>query len=126
MSTALKLSYDAVVCACCECSMEFSFPRAFYEMKKADSGDFYCPHGHQQHYSKGKSREDLLKEQLYKATREIEFHKNHRQHIEKELIAKKGQLTKLKNRVSKGVCPCCNRQFANLHRHMACKHPEFK
>jgi hypothetical protein len=23
------------------------------------------------------------------------------------------------------VCPCCNRSFQNLRRHMATKHPEF-
>lgn len=37
----------------------------------------------------------------------------------------RGQLTKLKRRVSNGVCPCCNRSFADLHRHMTEKHPDY-
>ena len=37
-----------------------------------------------------------------------------------ELIA---ALTRVKNRVSRGVCPNCNRTFKDLARHMASKHP---
>lgn len=39
--------------------------------------------------------------------------------------AQKAAKTRLKNRVAKGVCPCCNRTFENLQRHMASKHPTF-
>ena len=39
--------------------------------------------------------------------------------------AAKGQISKLKKRASAGVCPCCNRSFQNLRRHMGNKHPEF-
>lgn len=39
--------------------------------------------------------------------------------------ATKGKLTKERKRVGKGVCPCCNRSFDNLRRHMETKHPEF-
>jgi len=35
----------------------------------------------------------------------------------------RGELTKLKKRVTNGVCPCCHRSFQNLRRHMATKHP---
>lgn len=36
----------------------------------------------------------------------------------------KGQLTKTKKRIGKGVCPCCNRHFTNVERHMKTQHPE--
>lgn len=39
--------------------------------------------------------------------------------------ATKGQLTKTKKRIANGVCPCCNRSFANLERHMAGQHPDY-
>lgn len=38
--------------------------------------------------------------------------------------ATKGTLTKIRKRVHNGVCPCCNRTFANLARHMKTKHPD--
>lgn len=39
--------------------------------------------------------------------------------------AYKGQVTKVKKRVANGVCPCCNRHFENLHRHMQDQHPDW-
>jgi len=39
--------------------------------------------------------------------------------------AQKAAKTRIKNRVGKGVCPCCARSFENLQRHMATRHPEF-
>lgn len=48
-----------------------------------------------------------------------------RRDMERSRNAYKGQVTKVKNRVSKGVCPCCNRYFKNLHRHMENKHPDY-
>lgn len=37
----------------------------------------------------------------------------------------KGQVTKIKNRVGNGVCPCCTRHFDNLHQHMQDQHPDW-
>jgi hypothetical protein len=39
--------------------------------------------------------------------------------------AQKGQKTRIKNRIARGVCPCCNRSFADLGAHMQQKHPHF-
>lgn len=44
----------------------------------------------------------------------------------RQLSAARGQVTRIKNRVGNGVCPCCNRSFGNLHRHMQTKHPGWK
>jgi hypothetical protein len=43
--------------------------------------------------------------------------------------ATKGHVTRKKRqleRVASGVCPCCNRSFVNLRRHMKTQHPEFE
>ncbi|HYC31767.1 MAG TPA: hypothetical protein VEB59_05720, partial [Gemmatimonadales bacterium] len=39
------------------------------------------------------------------------------------LRSTKGVVTKIKRRVAGGVCPCCNRTFSDLARHMSGKHP---
>ncbi len=44
---------------------------------------------------------------------------------ERRRAAQQGANTKLKKRVANGVCPCCNRTFKDLARHMAGQHPEF-
>jgi len=37
----------------------------------------------------------------------------------------KGHHTRTKKRVAAGVCPCCNRSFENLGRHMKHQHPDY-
>lgn len=39
--------------------------------------------------------------------------------------AQSTRLRKVKDRVKNGVCPCCNRTFVNLQRHMHTKHPSY-
>lgn len=39
--------------------------------------------------------------------------------------AQKAAKTRLKNRVSNGVCPCCQRSFSNLREHMKKQHPAY-
>ncbi len=41
------------------------------------------------------------------------------------LKAHKAAKTRLKNRIAKGICPCCNRFFDNLQRHISKEHPNF-
>lgn len=48
-----------------------------------------------------------------------------RDHTEARRRAEKAAKTRIKNRIAKGVCPCCNRTFVNLQRHVASQHPEF-
>ena len=48
-----------------------------------------------------------------------------RQATERQLSATRGVVTRIKNRVGHGVCPCCNRSFGNVARHMADQHPNW-
>lgn len=73
-----------------------------------------------------------LREELERKTKDRDYwmarHGEARDQIlktERRLSATQGVVTRIKNRVGKGVCPCCNRYFANVHRHMANQHPEF-
>ena len=48
----------------------------------------------------------------------------------REALAREAKAISAKRRIEKrihaGVCPCCNRSFPNLQRHMAAKHPDGK
>ena len=46
-------------------------------------------------------------------------------HANRSRAALKGQVTKIKRRVGKGICPCCRRNFANLRDHMEDEHPDW-
>lgn len=119
------------IVTCCSCQIEFGLPRSLHGNAKRDPSIwFHCPHGHRQHYTE--SEADRLR-------KEIERERNWRQweqgradaaiheaaRNDRRRRAEKAAKTRLKNRIAKGVCPCCNRSFVDVHRHIASQHPDF-
>jgi hypothetical protein len=91
---------------------------------------FYCAYGHKQHYSIGESEEaklrrerDRLAQRIAERDDEIKRQRELREATQRQLSAQRGLVTRIKNRVGHGVCPCCNRTFGNVARHMASEHP---
>jgi len=113
---------------CCKCALPFAVPARFEQARRADHETFYCPNGHPQGYY-GKSAlekaREKLKEQEERAAGEVAKRLQTEKLLEQERKKNAGQKKKL-DRVAKGVCPCCNRSFVNLKRHMDSKHPEHK
>lgn len=128
----ITVTLETIVCY--KCSIPFAVPSQYKKHLQSSQENFYCPSGHQQHYTK--STETILKERLevQKAAHEneiarlknnIQWANDRTNRVVKERTALKGKITKIKNRIKNGVCPCCNRTFANLHQHMKNQHPEF-
>ena len=113
-----------VVVECCECHMDFGVTPTFERDRRRDHRSFYCPVGHRQHYPQRSDVEQLRDELASTKTRLLRERDAH-QHTEARRRAEKAAKTKIKKRVAAGVCPCCNRSFENLARHMASKHPDF-
>lgn len=109
-----------VTCSCCVCSVLFAFPERFERDRRRDHAYFYCPNGHQQHYTE-KSDKDRLKE----ARAEVAAAQTQVTHLTDQLEATKRDAKRAQQRAAAGVCPCCNRSFQQLRRHMASKHPEY-
>jgi hypothetical protein len=99
---------------------------------RGPNNPFYCPNGHKQHYTgqsdadKERERADQLQRQLTAAEERAKRQHELREAAERQAAAARGQVTRIKKRVGNGVCPCCNRTFSDLQRHMHTKHPEFK
>lgn len=121
---------------CCNCKTQFWLPDELNTAASASRGpkgiQFYCPYGHGQHYLIGESEEDKLRRERDRLAQrvaqrddEIQRQREMREAAERRASAARGQVTKIKNRVGHGVCPCCNRTFENLARHMAHQHPTF-
>lgn len=118
---------------CCRCEATFFLPPELYKSARAsDQISFYCPYGHAQHFSMGETEadklrreRDQLRQEKARLYDEIRLERAEREAAERRVSAARGQVTKLKKRASAGVCPCCNRTFENLKRHMNTKHPEF-
>ena len=128
MSTTLRLTLEHE--ECCNCGCVFGITKE-KQQRLRDSGDwFYCPNGHTQHYSKStvnKQKDEIvqLKRTAEYLRADVESQRDQKNAAHRSKNAFKGQVTKIKNRVANGVCPCCNRSFANLHRHMEKQHPDF-
>ena len=122
--TTISRTYTQVEIDCCTCGIAFTMPEWFYKRCKERSDQwFYCPQGHEQHYSK--SELTKLREQLERAQTREKHLQDQREAAERHASAMKGQVTRLKNHAKAGVCPCCNRSFVQLERHMKSKHPDF-
>ena len=109
--------------SCGACGVVFGLEEDFYASRRRTGHDFYCPNGCKVSWSE--TTEDRLKRSLEDARRRAASAEGRAERIERSRRAYKGQLTKVKNRVSKGVCPCCNRTFQDLARHMETKHPDY-
>jgi len=109
---------------CTECGVSYALTDAYEQRRREYHDNFYCPNGHAQHYpqknaaEKERERGDRLERKLANRDEDLRA-------ARASLTATKGQLTKTRKRIANGVCPCCKRSFANLHRHMAGQHPDY-
>lgn len=118
---------------CCSCGVPFALPDYMVARLKETGKEFYCPSGHAQHYSNSLQKQyEALKAKLEQAEHHAQLEQKWRraaeedhEHTRRRLSATKGVLTKTKNRIHNGVCPCCNRSFAHLQRHMQSQHPDY-
>lgn len=117
--------------ACVKCGMHFGIPADYDARRREDHALFYCPSGHQQCYV-GKTEAEKLRDEVAREkhwreqaeARSADFRQQRDAH-ERSARAFKGVATRIKKRVKHGVCPCCNRTFANVAAHMETKHPTY-
>ena len=112
---------------CYSCAMPFEMPEAFHDRAIADhSITFYCPAGHGQRFS-GKTEAQKLQGQLDRAKARETSLRDQYEAEKRSASAYKGQVTRVRNLVAKGICPVagCRRNFTNVREHMATQHPDF-
>ena len=123
---------SVLVCdTCCKCGIRFAMPRDWQRQRLDKHDGFFCPAGHEQYYSckseLEKAKEEASREKMWRenAERRERAAIQSRQAAERKAAAARGVVTKIKKRIGNGVCPCCNRHFVNVERHMETKHPEY-
>lgn len=121
---------------CCSCESDMWVPDALNTAALASRGQygikFFCAYGHSQLYAVGETEEqklrrerDRLAQQIAQRDDEIRRQRELKEAAERREAAQKANVTKLKKRAGAGVCPCCNRTFLALQKHMQQKHPQF-
>jgi Zn finger protein HypA/HybF involved in hydrogenase expression len=108
-----------LIATSCWCGIPFAIPKNLHRTMHDDGHSCYCPNGHSMSYRESykdelaaeQSRHDQTKADLKAQRAATTKQRNARLRIEKRIAA--------------GVCPCCNRTFQQLARHMKTKHAEY-
>lgn len=117
---------------CGECGGTYALNARYVSQRQQKGGYWNCPYcrcswGYGDQSENARLKKELENERKRKEWAE-QAAKNAREERDAAMHrerAQKAAKTRLKNRVAKGVCPCCNRTFENLARHMSAKHPDF-
>lgn len=130
--TGYKYTGTLNIVECATCHMNFGMTPEFEQARRNDHQSFFCPSGHSNYYNAESNEEKLRREnqRLVQNRAYLEDKISSKDEkidrLERSRNAHKGVVTRIKNRVQHGVCPCCNRHFKNLEQHMHSKHPNYK
>lgn len=125
------------IITCGSCGIVFGLSCEFIGARRFDRNLFYCPGGCHIKFCdselvKLKRERERLEALVAAKQRSIDHEREAadraRARAETALRSArsyKGHLKRVRNRVAKGVCPCCNRFFVKLHRHMQSEHPDY-
>jgi hypothetical protein len=128
---AMSLSMTLITCCAEGCGLSFAVPNHWVKKRREDHTWWKCPNGHSQHFSGETEEEKLRRERDRLAQRiaekddQLAASRDREEHRTRQLRATRGVVTRTKRRVGNGVCPCCNRSFVELQRHMHSKHPDY-
>lgn len=105
----------------CWCGTPFMLPVRLLEAAQNAGHTIYCPHGHtvvwkETEADKLRRERDRLKQDGARLEEERSLATARAEKAE-------AATRKLQKRAAAGVCPCCNRTFLNMQRHMKSKHP---
>ena len=126
--TTKTIALETLTCG--TCGVLFALAESFIADRRKDHAWWYCPNGHQWHYTQENETERLKREleatrdNLARARKREASAQRMREAAENSLRATKGHLTRVKRRIEAGVCIHCNRTFQDVARHMESKHRE--
>ena len=119
---AVSITFEVFTCASCGCSTGVPKGLIGGRIEGLTTSSLHCYNGHENVWQASKLEAAQKAQQAAEASRD--FWRREADAEKLRTAAARGQVTKMRNRVGNGVCPCCNRTFVNLQRHMASKHPE--
>lgn len=114
----------------CWCGIHLAIPEDLYDYAHRHKTTVWCPLGHMFVWNDTTEKElEETRARLAQVRRREIATRDLLRHEERSHAATRGHLTRKRKqlvRVKAGVCPCCNRTFQQLARHMKAKHPDFK
>lgn len=110
---------------CASCGVVFGLSQNLERNLRETHRNFFCPNGHTLSF-RSKTEADLERDRRITAEKKLQEANADVAIARAEKAKAEAALNRTKKRVSAGVCPCCNRTFSQLRRHMAAKHPDFQ
>lgn len=122
MSIHLEQEFTLISPGCCN-GPDFAMPEPTVRYLKKKRQAWHCPWcGQGRVFRVGESEEQ---KQIRRLESDLTREKIAKLEAEQRAENIGRQYSRIRERVKNGVCPCCNRTFENLARHMKTKHPDF-
>ncbi len=119
----LSVRFETITPSCC--GHTFALPKGRVEQLKESHETFWCPNCKGGNWFPGLSDKEQLEQQVKDLELSVNSAEMRAERSQRSANAYRGHLTRTKRRVGKGVCPCCNKHFEKLGRHMESKHPGY-
>jgi DNA repair exonuclease SbcCD ATPase subunit len=126
MSAQVQLAVTLTEINCGKCGGVYALNERYRRQREENGGSWTCPYC-RCGWGYTESIVSKLTKQLEAERVRVQNALSRANEAERDASAQRGQVTKVRNqlkRVAAGVCPCCNRTFQQLAKHMANKHPE--
>ncbi len=133
--TRVAYSSSLKITNCPTCGGTYALSAQFLDERRDDGVGWHCPYC-QNSIAYCKSETDRLRQELERQKqstayqrREKERYLQHRNTLQRSRNGMKSVLVREQKklaRIRRGVCPCCNRHFKNVQRHMDSQHPLYK
>jgi hypothetical protein len=126
----LQKTVEVNLLECCDCATPIALTVDQERRLRESGATFYCALGHAQSWRE--TELDRLRAKLAEQTRIATIQAERAAAAERaeqtavdQMKAAAREAKRLERRAKAGVCPCCQRSFVALRRHMAAKHPGF-
>lgn len=107
---------ENLVTTSCWCGINYAIPAPLDLVARENGQTVYCPLGHQWSYTEP---------EIPAMQKKLDAAVAARRAAEDQLAAANRERERQATRTKNGVCPCCNRSFVQLARHMKSQHPDF-
>jgi len=114
---------------CHECGVIYGITTQYEARRREDGKSFYCPNGHTGVFGKGEiaaanARAAAAEARERSARIRASAAYDQAQAAHRSASAYRGQVTRMKNKITAGVCPVgnCRRHFDNVQAHVLTEH----
>ena len=118
----LTTKVELVELECGNCGVVHAIPKIMHDKCYEEGGYWTCPNGHSRGFKQGRHQRDEIYRERDRLKQMLAQKDDEIKHAQRQWETAEKALKRERKRINAGVCPCCNRTFQNLKRHMETKH----